>query len=97
MLTDIRQLLQKAVDDIDDVAEHDANALTQNKMSGKLFPKAVRSLAAASQRYLSILKPLADTTKDEKEKGSILTSIELCEQVLEAVGKLPPEKPKSKP
>lgn len=96
LLTDIRQLLQKAVNDIDDVAEHDANALAQNKMSGKLFPKAVRNLAAASQRYLAVLRPLAEKANDEKEKGSILTSIELCEQIIEAAGKIPAEKPKGK-
>lgn len=96
LLTDIRQLLQKAVDDIDDVAEHDPNALTQNKMSGKLFPKAVRNLAAASQRYLAVLRPLAEKTNDERERGSILTSIELCEQIIEAAGKLPAENPKVK-
>lgn len=95
-LNDIRQLLQKAVDDVDDVAQHDTNALTQNKMSGKLFPKAVRNLAAASQRYLVVLRPLAEKTKDEKEKGSILTSIELCDQIIEAAEKLPAEKPKGK-
>jgi hypothetical protein len=96
LLTDIRQLLQKSVDDIDDVAAHDANGQAQNKIEGKLFPKAVRSLAAASQRYLNVLKPLAEKTADEKEKGTMLSSIELCDQILEAVSKLPPEKPKGK-
>src|SRR5688572_15998447 len=52
MLSDIRELLQKAIDDIDDVAEHNDNTLTQNKTEGLLFPKAVRALGSAATRYL---------------------------------------------
>src|SRR5687767_9518198 len=51
LLWDIRQLLQKAIDDIDDVAIHNENTLTQNKTEGLLFPKAVRGLAGAAGRY----------------------------------------------
>ncbi len=99
-LYDIRQILQKAIDDIDDVAEHNANTLTQNKTGGLLFPKAVRSLADAATRYLPFLKSLLDTTKDERDRGLILTSIESCESIIESVGNLPaeikPEKKKGK-
>jgi hypothetical protein len=95
-ISDIRKLLQKAIDDVDDVAEHNENTLAQNKTTGKLFPKAVRSLASASQRYLGILKPIAAKTSDEKEKGIVLNTIELCEQVIEAAATLPPEKAKGK-
>lgn len=91
LLTDVRRLLQKAVDDIDDVAEHDANALAQNKMSGKLFPKAVRNLSSAADRYSRILKPLAEAASDDQERGVILTSIDLCSQITEAAAKLPAE------
>ena len=45
---DIRQLLQKAADDIDDIAGRNEISQAQNKMEGKLFPKAVRSLAASA-------------------------------------------------
>ena len=96
LLSDIRNLMQKAVDDVDDVAEHNENTLTQNKTTGKLFPKAVRSFSVASQRYLNILKPISAKTSDEKEKGMILNTIELCEQVIEAAATLPPEKTKGK-
>jgi hypothetical protein len=91
LLTDIRRLLQKAVDDIDDVAEHDANALTQNKTTGKLFPKAVRKLNAAAERYMPIFKSTLKTTTDDREQGAILASIDLCEQIIEAATKLPAE------
>jgi hypothetical protein len=96
LLSDVRNLMQKAVDDVDDVAEPHENTLTQNKTTGKLFPKAVRDFASASQRYLTVLKPISAKTTDEKEKGMILNTIELCEQVIEAAGTLPPEKPKAK-
>lgn len=88
---DVRELLQKAIDDIDDVAAHNENTLTQNKTEGLLFPKAVRDLAAASSRYLPHLKAAANTTKDEREKGLILSSIESCEAIIDSVSKLPPE------
>jgi hypothetical protein len=81
---DINKLLQKAVDDIDDVAAHD-------RMDSKFFPKAVRALGSSAEKYLPRLKTAFEKTKDEKEKGSLIGSIELCEQIVEAVGKLPPE------
>jgi hypothetical protein len=91
MLADIRHLLQKAVDDVDDVAEHNANTLTQNKTEGVLFPAGVRSLAAAATRYQPALKTLLDKSKDERDKGVILTSMELCQEIIDSVTKLPPE------
>ena len=91
LIWDIRQLLQKAIDDIDDVALHNENALTQNKTEGLLFPKAVRTLAAAASRYLPALKATLEKTKDDRERGLLLQSIDFCDQILEAVTKLPPE------
>ena len=100
LLSDIRFLLQKAIDDIDDVAEHNENTLTQNKTEGLLFPKGVRDLAAAANRYLPALKTALASTKEERDRGVILTSIESCEAIIESVGKLPaetkPEKKKGK-
>ena len=97
LLADIRQLLQKAVDDVDDVAEHNENTLTQNKTEGVLFPAGVRSLASAAARYQPALKSLLDKTKDERDKGVILTSMELCQEIIDSVTKLPAEtKPEEK-
>lgn len=96
LLSDIRYLMQKAVDDIDDVAEHNENTLTQNKTTGLLFPKAVRSLEAAARRYVALLTPLAAASKDDKEKGMILNAIQLCGDVIDAAATLPPDKPKGK-
>jgi hypothetical protein len=91
LFADIRQLLQKAVDDIDDVAEHNANTQTANKVEGPLFPTAVRSLAAAATRYRPVLNSELPKTTDERDKGMILNAIELCDSILESVVNLPPE------
>lgn len=84
LFTDIERLLQKAIDDIDDVAAHD-------RMDSKFFPKAVRALGKSAERYLPELKAYMAKTKDEKEIGALLGSIESCEQILAAVVKLPAE------
>jgi hypothetical protein len=94
LLTDVKFLLQKAIDDVDDVSEHNENALTQNKKEGLLFPKSVRILAAAANRYLLPLRSASEKTRDEKERGVILQSIESCELIIESVKQLPPEKQK---
>ena len=91
LLLDIRQLLQKAIDDVDDVAMHNEKTLTQNKTEGLLFPAAVRSLAAAATRYQPALKAILEKTTDDREKGLLLASLEDCESILESVSKLPPE------
>ena len=96
LLTDIRNLLQKAIDDIDDVAEHSSIAQAQNKKEGPLFPKAVRNLSAAAQRYKMIFKPLVDKASDQKERGILLASIESCDLILEAATQLPAETTKRK-
>ena len=91
LIADIRQLLQKAVDDIDDVAEHNENTHAANKTEGPLFPVAVRSLAASATRYKPLLNSELTKTKDERDKGMIINAIELCDAILESVVNLPPE------
>ncbi|MBA2620250.1 MAG: hypothetical protein H0U87_03515 [Acidobacteria bacterium] len=84
LLTDIKKILAEAIGNIDDVAAHD-------KMDDKLFPKAVRKLAEASNRFLPELKSELAKSTDEREKGAILSSIESCEQIIEASAKVPKE------
>ena len=84
LFTDIERLLQKSIDDIDDVAAHD-------RMDSKFFPKAVRALGKSAETYLPVLKSSLAKTKDEKEKGAIIGAIESCDQILAAVVKLPAE------
>lgn len=83
LLSDVQRLLQKAVDDIDNVAARDANS--------KLFPKAIWMLADACTAYEPKFRLFMDGVKEEKERGSILTSLDLCRQVLEAAPKVPRE------
>jgi hypothetical protein len=90
LLIDIEKLLQKAIDDIDQVAARAKDS--------KLFPKAVNKLADSCTEYLPQFKSFLDTTKDEKERGALLGSIENCNEVIEASSKVPkvPEKEEKK-
>lgn len=83
LITDIQKILQKAIDDIDGVAERN--------MDAKLFPKAVWGLADACTRYQPKFKTLLDEVKEERERGSVLNSIELCANVAEAAERVPKE------
>lgn len=90
LLWDIRQLLQKAIDDVDDTYAHpNADKSIEppkkgDKTMSDRFPAAVKALSKAARRYLPALKAEFSTTKDEREIGSILGSIEFCEQIIEA-------------
>lgn len=101
LLFDIKRILQKAIDDIDSLAERpNSIVIDQDEKKPKgyaeLFPKAVRSLAAAAQRYKAALKAELDKTQDAAEKGSILDSLDFCDQIIAAVAKLPAEVKKTK-
>lgn len=89
LLWDIQRILQKSIDDIDDVAAH-------SKMDEELFPKAMFALTDSCQGYMPKLKTLYDSTTDEKEKGSILGAIDSCNQIVEASAKVPKVEPKGK-
>lgn len=85
LLSDIAKILQKAVDDIDDLASREGG------MDSKLFPKAVHKLADAAQKYQTQFKAELDKVKDEKARGSLLNSLDLCASIIEASSKLPKE------
>lgn len=95
LLADIKQILQKAIDDIDNLSSRpDSMVIDPNEKSKKpkgfsdLFPKAVRKLAAAAARYKAPLNATLETTKDEREKGILMDSIEMCEDIIASVSKL---------
>jgi hypothetical protein len=102
LFSDIKKILQKAVDDIDNLAANPNAAPIREKGDKRAkkdpdrFPASVRDLAAAAGRYLGPLKAEMDRSTSDQEKGSIIDSIELCDQIIEAVGKLPPEVKKAK-
>lgn len=102
LFNDVKRLLQKAVDDIDNLAANPDAAPIRDKGDKRAkkdperFPKAVRTLAAAAGRYRGPLRSELDRSTSEIEKGSIIDSIDLCDQIIEAVGKLPAEVKKTK-
>lgn len=83
LLIDIEKILEEAIDNIDNVAAHEAKS--------ELMPKAVRLLANASDRFLPELKSQLDKTNTEVEKGAILGAIDSCNQIIEASAKVPKE------
>lgn len=98
LLLDIKRVLQKAIDDIDSLSERPDSAILPDPEDKKarqtfadLFPKAVRSLAAAAKRYQPALKAELDKPNAGSENGSILDSLEFCDQIIAAVAKLPAE------
>ena len=88
LLSDINKIVQKAVDDIDDVARRE-----EGKQS-KFFILAMHRLTAAANKLQPQFKTLLDAVKDEKERGALLNSLELCNQIIEASSKVPKEVPK---
>jgi hypothetical protein len=88
LLRDIEKIFREAVDNIDDVAERN--------QKNEFFPNAVHILADASRRFMPQLKTQYDKAADEKERGSILGTIEMCEQVIEASGKVTKSEKKKK-
>lgn len=98
LLEDIKRLLQKAIDDIDNLYAHPDSAPVRDPEDRKSrkrdrgrFGKAVRELAAASNRYLTPLRKLYDTAADDKERGLISDAINSCEEIIEASKNLPDE------
>lgn len=91
LLSDVRRLLQKSIDDVDDIASRSTAAIEGNETGGKLFPKAVRNLAAAATRYRPILAAELSKSPNQTERGLLQQSIEFCDQIIEAAANLPAE------
>ncbi len=91
LLSDVKRLLQKSIDDIDDIASRTTTAIEGNEPTGKLFPKAVRNLSEAAQRYKPIFQAELEKAADQKQRGLLIDSIEFCNQIIEAAANLPAE------
>jgi len=96
LLDDVRRIIQKAVDDIDNLSERPDSIVVEEPGKGEkpkkyedVFPKAVHVLASAAKRYEPILKKEIDISKDDKEKGVIMQSLDLCNQIIDAETRLP--------
>lgn len=88
LLIDIEKLLQKAIDDIDDVAARSRDS--------KFFPKAVNHIAGKCREYEPQFKTFFDKATDEKMRGALLGSMQECADIIEASSKVPKEEPKKK-
>ena len=100
LLDDVRRILQKAADDIDNLATRPDSIVVEGpaknqkpKTYKEVFPKAVHILASAAKRFKPILEKQTDLAKDEREKGVILQSIELCGEIINAESQLQPTTP----
>lgn len=90
LLWDISKILLEAIENIDDAAARDEK--------NALLPKAVHTLADASRKFLPQFETYKNQYTDKMEQASILSSIEYCNQVIEASTKVarPEEKKKKK-
>ena len=105
---DIKRIMQKAIDDIDNLSERpdsmvvdvpdpkDKDRAKKPPNFGDLFPKAVRNLAHAAARWKPPLATALAASKDDRERGSILDSIDMCDEIIASVAKLPAEVKKAK-
>jgi len=96
LLSDVRRLFQKAVDDIDDVASRSENAAETNFVGSAEFNSAVKKLAAASRRLGPLFESEAERVENPKERGLLLEAADLARQVIEAESNLPKEQPSNR-
>lgn len=107
LLSDISRILQKSIDDIDDLSARqgmndkvlqterkddlDDETIRIIKSNNKNFSTAVHHLADSSRRYLLIFENLLKTSTDKKEQGLIYGAVESCNMIIEASSQI--EKP----
>jgi hypothetical protein len=90
LLWDVSKILLEAIEKIDDVAARDEK--------NALLAKSVHKLADASRQFLPQFATFQSKYTDKMEQAAILSSIEYCNQVIEASTKIarPEEKKKKK-
>ena len=88
LLTDIRHLLEKAIDDIDNLSGHLPEKAKEERKGVNLFNKAVKSLDASAKKWLPILKKEFENANDEQTNAATATAIDFCEQIIDAASKL---------
>jgi hypothetical protein len=81
LLFDIQRTLEEAISKIDDASARD--------QKNPLFGKAVGIISGGCNRFVPQLKTLQFS--EEKERAFIANSIDYCEQIIEASGKMPKE------
>lgn len=88
LLWDIRRLIEKAVDDVNNLASRGPEAMKAERKKVNLFNSAMRSLANAANRWLPLLQSLHETTKDDTEINVLEVSIGHCREIIEASKKI---------
>ena len=88
LLSDIKKLLEKAIDDIDNLAARMPEKTKEEKKGENVFNKSVRSLAASSNRWIPLLRKEYDSTQDETIRVVTAGSIDFCEQIIDATSRL---------
>ena len=89
LLSDIRKILDEAIDKIDDVSEHDGK--------NELIPYSLHILADGAKKFIPELQQLRDTVTEPRESGLINNSLESCQEIIEAAAKVPRPEKKPKP
>jgi len=94
LLYDVKRILQKAVDDIDDTASHVNTAQartidnpTKKDKADPPFKRALRELNAAAVRFRPIFQGELDRSTDRKGDGPLLDAVDLCDQIIAAIAK----------
>jgi hypothetical protein len=83
LVSDIARIVDAAIDNIDNVSEHDER--------NPLIAKSLRKLSTAVNSMMAQLKPLAAQAKSDAEIASFEQLNEGAQSIQEAVTKLPPE------
>jgi hypothetical protein len=88
LLYDIAHILDEAIENIDDTAQHSPKS--------PLLHKSVRKLSDAASRWIAQLTPLRATTSDKAEREQLELAIDNAQQVIAAAKKLPEEEKEEK-
>lgn len=88
LLSDVANILNEAITNIDDVGARDEK--------NPLVPKALRRLAEASSRFINQLSPLQSQLKDAVELQELTRVLDNAQSVVEAAGRLPAAPPSDK-
>lgn len=82
LLSDIANILDEAITNIEDVGTHNSKSA--------LIPKSIRKLSEAATRFLPQLTALRERASDE-ERGALERAIESAQEIIAAGNKLPAE------
>lgn len=76
LLSDVKSILDEAVRNIDNAAEHNAK--------NTLLPKALKKLADGCSRFALQLKPFYDSAQSDRERREVYDAMENCREIIQA-------------